>query len=189
MAMAGATLGIMAIPAVIVIAALVLCAIGGWKMFVKMGEPGWKVIIPIYNAYILYKKTWVVKLFWIYLAASVVGSVLKSMGENGEAFRVISLATIGSLVTLVSSVIMIMLWYKVSKCFGHGIGFTIGLVLLAPIFIMILGFGSSVFNPPLGTQQTAQTGGQGYPYAPVSEEPLYKPVEPLPEEEQNKTEE
>jgi hypothetical protein len=29
-----------------------------WKCFVKMGEPGWKSIIPIYNTWTLCKLTW-----------------------------------------------------------------------------------------------------------------------------------
>ena len=33
----------------------VLVIIGGWKMFVKAGKPGWGVIIPFYNTYLLCK--------------------------------------------------------------------------------------------------------------------------------------
>ena len=35
--------------------------------------------------------------------------------------------------------------YKLSKAFGHGVGFTVGLFFLRPIFLLILGFGGSVY--------------------------------------------
>ena len=34
---------------------IVLVIAGGWKMFVKAGKPGWGVIIPFYNTYLLCK--------------------------------------------------------------------------------------------------------------------------------------
>lgn len=42
-------------------------------------------------------------------------------------------------------VIAIISLHKLSKAFGHGAGFTVGLVLLSPIFILILAFGSSQY--------------------------------------------
>ena len=33
----------------------ILTIIGLWKVFEKAGEAGWKAIIPVYNAYILFK--------------------------------------------------------------------------------------------------------------------------------------
>ena len=32
----------------------ILLAIGRWRIFEKMGEPGWKGFIPVYADYILY---------------------------------------------------------------------------------------------------------------------------------------
>jgi len=37
------------------LAAAVVVIIGGWKMFEKAGHPGWAILIPFYNAYILLK--------------------------------------------------------------------------------------------------------------------------------------
>jgi hypothetical protein len=34
---------------------MVVIIIGGWKMFEKAGEPGWAILIPFYNTYILLK--------------------------------------------------------------------------------------------------------------------------------------
>jgi uncharacterized membrane protein len=36
--------------------------------------------------------------------------------------------------------------HRLSKVFGHGIGFTLGLIFLQPIFWLILGFDSSKYN-------------------------------------------
>jgi fructose-specific phosphotransferase system IIC component len=37
------------------LALVVVVIIGGWKMFEKAGQPGWAILVPIYNAYILLK--------------------------------------------------------------------------------------------------------------------------------------
>ncbi len=37
--------------------------------------------------------------------------------------------------------------HGISKSFGHGTGFTVGLVLLPFIFQLVLGFGSSKYKP------------------------------------------
>ena len=37
------------------LAVLLIVIIGGWKVFEKAGQPGWAVLIPIYNAYIILK--------------------------------------------------------------------------------------------------------------------------------------
>jgi hypothetical protein len=39
-----------------------------------------------------------------------------------------------------------------SKSFGHGVGFTLGLIFLSPIFIPILGFGGSLYVGPAAKQ-------------------------------------
>ncbi|NZA37287.1 DUF5684 domain-containing protein [Eubacterium callanderi] len=41
---------------------------------------------------------------------------------------------------------MIIQTHKLSKAFGHGAGYTIGLLLLRPVFILILGFGSAEYK-------------------------------------------
>ena len=42
-------------------------------------------------------------------------------------------------------VIGIMYCYNVSKSFGHGAGYTLGLIFLSPIFLLILAFGKSQY--------------------------------------------
>ena len=37
---------------------LILTVIGYWGVFCKAGEKGWKVLIPFYNEYLLFKIAW-----------------------------------------------------------------------------------------------------------------------------------
>ena len=55
------------------------------------------------------------------------------------------LALIITLLRIVLAVINIMYCIRLSRVFGHGIGFAIGLILLQPIFLLILGFGSDPY--------------------------------------------
>jgi len=134
-----ATLGMAAIA--VLIAFYVLLVIAGWMIFQKAGEGGWKSIIPIYNSYIFYKITWDGKMFWITLLLSLVSSLCAVSDTTG-------LVILGGAVGLVLLVITIISIHKLSKAFGHGAGFTIGLLLLPNVFTMILGFGSSRYQGP-----------------------------------------
>ena len=116
----------------------VLEVIALWKIFVKAGEDGWKAIIPILNIYVLFKISWDPKFFWFYLGAQVLGGILAS-SENSFAM------TLGSLCSLGAFVLTVIMLYYLSKSFGQGAGFTVGLVLLQLIFLMILGFGGSSY--------------------------------------------
>ena len=49
-------------------------------------------------------------------------------------------------------VIFIIVMNDLSKSFGHGVGFTIGLIFLSWIFMSILGFGSSRYRGPAAGQ-------------------------------------
>ena len=124
----------------------ILLVIANWKIFTKAGEAGWKSIIPFLNAYVIFKISWNVKMFWIMMGTLVGGSVLASIaGEDGGV-----LAIIAAILSIASIVIGVIDIYKLSKSFGHGIGFTIGLILFSPIFTLILGFGSSQYIGPEG---------------------------------------
>ena len=88
-----------------------------WIIFTKAGEEGWKSLIPIYNIYILYKITW----------------------GNGLIFLLL-------LVPFVNFIVGILTINKLSKCFGHGLGFTLGLLFLPIIFLPLLAFGDSRYE-------------------------------------------
>lgn len=130
-AVIGAFIGIFAVLALIW---YILTVIAYWKIFTKAGEPGWKSIIPFYNLYTQYKLTWKPVFFWVYL---VLGAVAGGLGDiNGTISGLASIATF--VMTIVSN-------YYLSRSFGHGGGFTIGLTFLNNIFTLILGFGKSQY--------------------------------------------
>jgi hypothetical protein len=122
----------------------IIMVIANWRIFTKAGEAGWKSIIPFLNTYVLFKIAWNIKMFWIMLGTLIAGSICTSIaGEQGGV-----LAIIGAVFSLASCVIGIISVHKLSKSFGYGIGFTLGLLFLSPIFTLILGLGSSEYIGP-----------------------------------------
>lgn len=105
-------------PIMIIFYAIIIVAgiAGMWKTFEKAGHPGWAAIVPIYNIYILTKVA--DKPAW-YIALFFI--------------------------PLVNFVAIILLYHGVSKNFGKGAGFTVGLVFLNFIFFPILGFGDAEY--------------------------------------------
>ena len=101
----------------IVLLVMVAVIVGGWKMFVKAGKPGWGIIIPIYN-FILLLEIAERPIWWILLL----------------------------LIPVVDIVVCFMVYVEVAKKFGKGVGFGVGLTLLGFIFIPILGFGDAVYQ-------------------------------------------
>ncbi len=98
-----------------------------YGIFVKAGEPGWAGFVPIYNTIILLKITGR-PVWWIVLY----------------------------LIPVVNVVIAIIVLHGLSTSFGHGAGFTVGLLFLSLIFQYILWLGSSTYRKPV------QVGPGGY---------------------------
>lgn len=124
----------------------VLTVIASWKIFTKAGLEGWKSLIPIYNAYLLYEIAGVN--FWIYGLLIPFLSVFVQ-GIAGS----INQEVIKSLIIIASSVVLIVAEWKFSKglaaSFGMRTGFAVGLLLSPYIFELILGFGSDKFQGTL----------------------------------------
>ena len=110
----------------LVIAYFVLKIVANWKIFEKAGQPGWASIVPFYSNYIEFNIYW--GNGWLFLIP-VVLSLLSGIPLLGNLFLVVALI-IGAITN-----------YKKAVAFGEGIGFTIGLCLLNPVFNMILAFG------------------------------------------------
>ena len=81
---------------------LILTVIGYWGVFCKAGEKGWKVLIPFYNEYLLFKIAW-------------------------------------------KPSICLIKWLCL---FGHGFGYTVGIMFLPFIFVLLLGVGRSRYTRP-----------------------------------------
>ena len=118
----------------------ILQIVAYWRIFTKAGEAGWKSLIPIYNIYVQFRICWDVKYFWMSAVLIIAGVLLSALGGLGAMFYGIAMLIVG--------VIGIISLHKLSLAFGHGAGFTIGLVLLSPIFMLILGIGDSQYQGP-----------------------------------------
>lgn len=118
----------------------VIQAIAYWRIFTKAGEAGWKSLIPVYNSYIQYKISWDTRMFWISIIGTAIGMYLYNMDN--------SFSTVGGVVALAASALNWIDLYKLSLSFGHGIGYTLGLIFLNPIFILILGFSNDQYQGP-----------------------------------------
>ena len=94
------------------LAIVVIIVIAEWKIYEKGGQPGWAVLIPFYNIYVL----------------------LKLVGRPGWWLLLM-------FIPLVNLIVGIIVINDLSKSFGQGVGFTLGLIFLTPIFLLLLGFG------------------------------------------------
>jgi len=112
---------------------LVLNIVGMWKVFEKAGKPGWAAIIPIYNVIVL----------------------LEIVGKPVWWFLLI-------IFPCTTFIFLIWTYNLLSKSFGKSEGFTVGLVLLNPIFMCILAFGDAVYLGPSAKEaQAANRFGAG----------------------------
>ena len=141
-------LGIAASALVVLILGYLLCAIGWWKMFQKAGQtsPMLRALIPIWNIYTLFKIAWNTGMFWVAFVLEISGSVISKIVENGGGSGM--LGSIGTLIMVAGFVISVMNFYKVSRSFGHGVGFTILFIFFPWLTSMILGFGESRYYGP-----------------------------------------
>ena len=98
---------------------LVPMILGWWKIFQKAGKPGWACIIPFYN-YIVACEIVGKPIWWFLLM----------------------------ICPCINFIFGIWVANLISKSFGKSEGFTVGLVLLNPIFACILGFGDAVYLGP-----------------------------------------
>lgn len=128
----------------------VLVIVANWRIFTKAGEAGWKSIIPVYNGYIGYKIAWKPAMFWVTVVVTCISSYCYSSAftnatvSEGSASN--PMLTVAFIAMLVGSILGILFNYKLAKAFGKGIGFTLGLLFLNPIFLMILGFGGARYQ-------------------------------------------
>ncbi len=127
----------------LVIVYYVLYALGSYKLFAKAGKPGWWAFIPVVNEYQLYKISWTTSAFWMALALSVVGDIISNQEQTGAL-----LAILAFIVAIAALYVEVKFALNLAKAYGKGTGFAIGLLLLHPIFIMVLGLGDSEYLGP-----------------------------------------
>lgn len=117
----------------------VLLVVAHWKIFTKAGQRGWTSLIPILNIFVLVK---VVKrpMWW----AAVISLGLIFSGASSDAAAIIQV--VSAVLGLAMVVLLIVVLFDLSKAFGHGGGFALGLIILSVIFALILGYGPSTYQ-------------------------------------------
>ena len=127
----------------------VLLVVGQWFILEKMGEDGWKALIPFYGTYLLFKHAWNTKMYWISLAliggvciSAVAGTLFAFSGSIALAVTMILLAVAAGIATFV---IDVRFMYELCKRFGHGAGYAAGMVFFEPVFTLVLGLGQDEF--------------------------------------------
>ena len=148
---------------------LILDIIANWKLFSKMGVPGWKCLIPFYRDYVLWGKVWKSKNYIIYLILCLISFVVLSpYGEyiNGKfnalakagntvatspemgTYTTISLviALLLLIVAIVFIIFAVKLARRVSRSFGHGGWVALFYFFLPIITTFVLAFGKSEYK-------------------------------------------
>jgi hypothetical protein len=106
---------------IVYLAILVLMVVSLWKVFAKAGLPGWGVLVPFYNLYLM----------------------VKLAGRPGWW-------TILLFVPLANIVVDVVLCVETARRFGKGTGFGVGLFFLPFVFFPMLAFGEARYSgaPP-----------------------------------------
>lgn len=101
---------------------LVVYVVAQWKIYEKAGQPGWAVLIPFYNIYIL----------------------LKIVGKPSWWLLLIIF------VPFLNIILAIWMTNLLSKSFGKDVLFTLGLLFVGIIFYPLLGFSDAKYLGPAG---------------------------------------
>lgn len=95
----------------------ILMIVAQWRIFVKAGEAGWKVLIPIYNAFVFYKISW----------------------GSGIMFLSWIIPPFGAIVTMIAT-------YRLFQKFEKSTGFCIAGIFFSPIMMLICAFDQSTYD-------------------------------------------
>lgn len=124
-----------------------------WKIFEKAGEKGWKSLVPFYNSYIFMKTCWVGEYYvfsFLICAFLFIINCLKSSANDINGFLIGLLGIVFIWLEIFfpffTVILMIIAMSKLAKRFGKSAGFTVGLILLYPVFLAILAFDGSDYD-------------------------------------------
>jgi len=121
----------------LVTAVLSIMYLVAWcKMFTKAGLPWERIFVPFYGAYWTYQIAECGYIYWINIVGSVLALILEA---------VIGTGIITILWAIVSIVLGFVYSFRLAEMFGRGKAFGVGLALLPPIFVLILGLGDDAY--------------------------------------------
>ena len=104
---------------VLLVAVVVLYVASAWLVFTKAGQPGWAVLIPFYNVYV----------------------VLKIVGRPGWWLVLAFIPIVNAIFSLIVSI-------DLAKSYGRGTAFGLGLWFVPFVFLPILAFGDATYVGP-----------------------------------------
>ena len=130
---------VLAVFATLFLLRVLFMVLASWKILKKAGRPGWRALIPFWNVSELFAVSW--KGFYGLLMI-----VCFFVGLQCVWLEYTALLILGWILLAAATVLKLIGLYKLSRAFGHGVGFTFGLVFLNVIFMMILGFGKSAYR-------------------------------------------
>jgi len=109
--------GVESLATLIGLAVGLISIIGIWKVLVKAGQPGWAILIPIYQTIVIIQ---VAKrpIWWIVLM----------------------------FIPIVNLIVTFIIMIDLAKNFGKGAGYGLGLLFLPFIFFPLLGFGDDQYQ-------------------------------------------
>lgn len=115
------------------------------RLFKKAGLPWERMFVPLYGSYWMYKIARSASLFWINICTAIAYLLFTSLIAVNSVYLSKELGIPSLIFAVVMLVLSILYNIRLARVFGKGGGFAAGLILLNPIFIMILGFGSAQY--------------------------------------------
>ena len=129
---------------VVIVYVVLLPFIASWKLFKKVGIPGWKSLIPVYNSYLLFRICGMSGLCIIPLYTyNIIYACYEKIEKMPKELLIVFIIS-----TIFAIIVNIIKGIKLSKVFNKGKIFMIGLMILPEIFEIILGMGRSKYNGP-----------------------------------------
>ena len=123
----------------------------------KANESGWKILIPYYGEYTIFKIAKKKSLFWWQLMIGIITTIVSvtllglsifMLETEGETAGLLISSVVCSILILILSIALIIINVKrsvgLAKVFGQTTAFGIGILFLEPIFIAIMALNKDI---------------------------------------------
>lgn len=128
-----------------------------WMLLEKAGENGWKILIPYYSEYTIFKIAKKRNLFWWQLVIGIVTVIsaitLLTMSifmieAESEMSGLVTGCIINSVLIFILSIVLFVIKVKrsigLSKAFGQSTAFGVGILFIEPVFIAIIALNTNI---------------------------------------------